>query len=81
MEAGSRGLRVEAQNVTVRDVVGDGKEVAVERLHVFELEVLPTGEVRDGIGDIAAQGVARGNLGEMSEAQRRNELLCAIEVL
>jgi len=65
MESNCRRLRMEAKNVAIWDVIGDGEEVAVEGLHIFELEIFAASEVRDGLGDIAAKGIAGRDLGEM----------------
>ena len=56
---------MEAEYVAIGDVVGDGEEVVVERLHVFEFEVFAAGEVRDGLGDVVTEGVAGGDLGHL----------------
>jgi len=45
MKAGMRRLRLKAQHVAVRDVVGDGGKVAFEALRIGELEILATGDI------------------------------------
>jgi len=68
MESGSWGLRMEAEHVAVGDVVGDREEVPVEGFDVFEFEVFAAGEMGDGLGDVAAEGVAGSNLGEVGKS-------------
>lgn len=68
MESRSGRLRLEAEDVAVGDMVGDGEEVAVEGLDVLEFEVLAPGEMSDGLGDVAAQGIACGDFREHGKA-------------
>ncbi len=74
MKAGVGGLRLEAQDVAVGNVVGDGGEVALEVLRVGEFEVLAAGEVGYGLGDIALEAVGGGDGGHLGEGERWEEL-------
>ena len=76
-----RGLWLERQHVTVRDVVGDGEEIALQRLRVLELVKLAAGEVCDGFGDVVGQRIVSRHLGDFAEAQRRKQLGETVEVL
>ena len=69
MEAWVRRLRLEAEDVAVGNVVGDGGEVALEGLFTAELVVLAAGEFGDGFGDVALDGVADGDEGHLGDAQ------------
>ena len=72
---------MEAEHVAIGDVVGDREEVAVEGFDVFELEVFAAGEMGDGLGDVAAEGVAGGDFGKVGKSQRREEFFNAVHVL
>lgn len=74
-------LRTEGENVTIRDIVADGEEVAAKSLRIFEAEVLATAEAGGSLGYVLVQAVARGELDHASEAKRREEFCEAVEVL
>src|ERR1035437_1713625 len=55
VEARVGRLRLEAEHVTVRDVVGDRGETLLEALGVAKLEVFSAGKVGHGFRDIALE--------------------------
>src|ERR1017187_5773990 len=65
--------RLEAEDVAVGDVVGDGGKIAFEALGVAQLEVLAACEPRHGFGDVLLQAIEGGDGGRLGEAQRRRE--------
>ncbi len=74
VQAGVGRLWLEAEDVAVGYVIGDGGQVAFETFGVGEFEVLAAGEVGDGLGDVAAQAVRGGDGGHFGERQRRQKL-------
>lgn len=73
-----RRLRVEAQHVAVRNVIGNRQKIVFHSLIVRKLEILPTRQPRDRFGNIPLQPVDRGNYRHLGECQGRRELAEAV---
>ena len=55
MKSLMRGERLKAQHIAIRNVVGNRQQVVIERLRVFESEVLSAGKMRDRLRHIFLQ--------------------------
>src|ERR1700689_5742967 len=81
MESGKRRLRMKAQDVVVRRVVGDGYQVPAERLCVLEGEIYAPRQLRHRLGHVALQSVLRGQICHPSQSQRWDQITRAVQCL
>src|SRR5205807_935235 len=78
--AHARRPRLEAEDVAVGNVVGDGQQVALELLLVAEREVLAAGQARGGLRDILLHTAAEDGEGSTCQCDGRRQLGQAVEV-
>ena len=78
METGVRVLRLEAEDIPVRNVVSDGGKACLKALRGSELEVLAAGKMGDSLRNVPAKTICRRNGDHLDQGKRRRELSKAV---
>src|ERR1700678_4663579 len=78
VKAGMRRLRLKGQQVSVRHVVGDGRQASLEAASVCELEVLSSADVGYGFGNILTKPIHCSFRRRLYKKERREQDGCTV---
>src|ERR1700678_2377651 len=81
VKAGMRRLRLKGQQVSVRHVVGDGRQASLEAASVCELEVLSSADVGLGFGNILTKPIHCSFRRRLYKKERREQDACTVQGL
>ena len=81
MKPRMRRLRLEAQHIAIRHMVGDGQQATHQAAGVFKVEVLAARQLRHRLGHVALQAVGGSNTGHCDNSQRGSKQTQAVECL
>ena len=81
VEAGCERSRLEAQNIVVWRLIGDGDQTRLQVFGIVKMKELAPRELRDRFGGFCAQGIPRGKKGHGRKPKRRSQHANAVEHL